>query len=449
MSTTPTGTAPLSLQWQAGPDGSTWTNVPNATNSDLLINPFTVGTIYYQLSVTNVAGADSTTPVAITFNALPSYPAGLWTVNFQETNNIGAGQTAGGGVGHYIGRGILGNGMYWNILPHVLTAGSEYSSGTINSVSGLMDDGVTSSGISCRMNNGGSYNSLGTSLPNSSDVGNLLDQFYRTYYSPNALQFFGVPDGTYNLTCYAGNGVSSQGANNYGSTFVVHDSVNGDQTGSTAESTHSTDALSEGVNFVTFTGVHVAGGTLNVDVSGNVATGGSAIIEGAQIQLVSYDPPVAAFSGSPTNIFATQSVAFTDASTGSITNWIWSFGDGNSVTNVSNASVNHTYASVGTYTVSLIVTGPAGSSTTTRTSYILASPKPTIGSAQISNGQFILSGSNGPAGVQYRILTSTNLALPLASWTPVFTSVFATDGSYSYTNSSATNAASFFQFVSP
>jgi PKD repeat protein len=445
LSTTPTGTAPLTLHWQAGPDGSTWTNVPNATNSFLLLNPFMVGTTYYQLSVTNAAGDGSTTPVAITFNALPEYPAGLWTVNFQETNNIGAGQTAGGGVGHYVGRGILGNGTYWNILPHVLAAGSEYSAGTINSVSDLKDDGVTSSGISCRMNSGGSYNSLGTSLPNSSDVGNLLDQFYKTYYSPNALQFFGVPDGTYNLTCYAGNGV----AGNYGSTFVVHDSANGDQTKSTAEATHSTDALSEGVNFVTFTGVHVAGGTINVDVSGNVDTGGSAIIEGAQIQLVSYDPPVAAFSGSPTNLFVAQSVTFTDASTGSITNWIWSFGDGASVTNISNASVNHIYASVGTYTVSLTVNGPAGSSATTRTSYIVASPNPTIGRAQISNGQFSLSGSNGQAGVQYRILGTTNLALPLASWTPLFTNVFATDGSYSYTNSSATNAASFFRLVSP
>ena len=120
LSTIPTGTAPLSLQWQAGPDGSTWTDVPNATNSALLINPFMVGTIYYQLVVTNVVGAVTNTPVAITFNALPAYPAGLWTANFQETNNIGAGQTAGGGVGHYVGRGILGNGTYWNILPHVL-----------------------------------------------------------------------------------------------------------------------------------------------------------------------------------------------------------------------------------------------------------------------------------------------------------------------------------------
>ena len=260
LSTTPTGTAPLSLQWQAGPDGSTWTNVPNATNSALLANPFTVGTIYYQLVVTNAAGSVTVTPVGVTFNPLPTYPAGLWTVNFQETNNIGSGQNVGGGVGHYVGRGILGDGMYWNVLPHVLASGHGYDAGTINSVSGLADDGVTASGISCRMNSGGSYNSLGTSLPNSSDVGNLLDQYYRTYYSPNALQFFGVPDGTYNLTCYAGNGVGG----NLGSTFVVHDSVNGDQTNSTAEVTHSTDALSEGVNFVTFTHVHVAGGTLRV-----------------------------------------------------------------------------------------------------------------------------------------------------------------------------------------
>ena len=36
-----------------------------------------------------------------------------------------------------------------------------------------------------------------------------------------------------------------------------------------------------------------------------------------------------------------------------------------------------------------------------------------------------------------------------ASWTPLFTGVFAADGSYNYTNSSATNAAGFFRLVSP
>ena len=39
--------------------------------------------------------------------------------------------------------------------------------------------------------------------------------------------------------------------------------------------------------------------------------------------------PVAGFHGAPTNLFVTQTVTFTDASTGSITNWVWNFGDGN------------------------------------------------------------------------------------------------------------------------
>jgi hypothetical protein len=53
------------------------------------------------------------------------------------------------------------------------------------------------------------------------------------------------------------------------------------------------------------------------------------------------------------------------------------------------------------------------------------------------------------AGVQYCILGSTNLALPLASWTPVWTNVFSADGSYSYTNSLLTSSQSFFILVSP
>jgi Concanavalin A-like lectin/glucanases superfamily len=308
MSANASGTEPLSYQWQSSTDGSTWANVAAATANTLLISPFTVGTLYYQLVVTNVAGYVTNSSVAVTFNPLPSYPAGLWTANFQTTNNIAAGQNIGAGVGHYVGRGILGNGVYWNILPQVLPSGGGYNATSITSVSDLLDDGATHTGIYCHMNNGGGYNSLGGSLTYSSDIGNLLDQFYRTYYSDaangnGALQFFGVPAGTYNLVCYAGNGVTSNGANNYGSTFVVYDSVNGNQTNSTAEPTPVTTALSEGVNFVTFTNVHIAGGVLNVEVLGNTDMGGSAIIEGAQLQLVSLSPTTVTLSNvyNPTN----------------------------------------------------------------------------------------------------------------------------------------------------
>jgi PKD repeat protein len=159
-------------------------------------------------------------------------------------------------------------------------------------------------------------------------------------------------------------------------------------------------------------------------------------------------PPVAGFSGTPTTGFAPLQVTFTDSSTGTITNWVWNFGDGQSVTNTSNASVNHTYSAAGTYSVSLTVNGPGGSNASTQSGYVVASPTPTIGNVIRSGGSLVFSGTNCPAGVQYRILTSTNVALPVASWQPVATNNFLSNGTFFYTNSTSSSAA-FFRLVSP
>lgn len=158
--------------------------------------------------------------------------------------------------------------------------------------------------------------------------------------------------------------------------------------------------------------------------------------------------PVAGFSGTPTAGFASLQVVFTDASTGSITNWVWSFGDGQSVTNTTSASVNHTYASAGTYAVTLTVSGAGGANATTKSSYIVASSTPKISSLTLSNGQFVFGGANCPATVQYRILTSSNLTTPVASWTPVETNHFLSNGTFSHTNSTGGSAV-FFKLVSP
>ena len=163
--------------------------------------------------------------------------------------------------------------------------------------------------------------------------------------------------------------------------------------------------------------------------------------------------PVAGFSGSPTNLFVTQSVVFTNSSTGNITSSAWTFGDGN-VANLSGASagnnVTNIYNTAGTpYTVRLIVSGAGGSSTNTQTAYITVKPKAVIGQPVLSGGSLILSGANGPAGQPYRILSSTNVALNVTNWVPVYTNVFAPDGSYSYTNTPLTNVQSFFRLVSP
>jgi PKD repeat protein len=78
-------------------------------------------------------------------------------------------------------------------------------------------------------------------------------------------------------------------------------------------------------------------------------------------------PPTAAFLGVPTSGDAPLAVQFTDQSTGSISSWLWDFGDGETSTA---QHPTHTYESGGDYTVGLTVTGPGGEDTSTATDYI-------------------------------------------------------------------------------
>ena len=60
--------------------------------------------------------------------------------------------------------------------------------------------------------------------------------------------------------------------------------------------------------------------------------------------------------------------------------------------------------------------------------------KPVINSSQVINGNFIFSGTNGTSGLQYYVLTSTNLALPLSQWSSILTNTFPSNGQFSITN---------------
>ena len=87
----------------------------------------------------------------------------------------------------------------------------------------------------------------------------------------------------------------------------------------------------------------------------------------AALATIGNNPPVAAFSGTPTSGTYPLTVAFTDASTNSPTSWAWTFGDGGTST-AQNPS--HTYTAAGTYSVSLTATNAYGSNTLTKTNYI-------------------------------------------------------------------------------
>lgn len=82
--------------------------------------------------------------------------------------------------------------------------------------------------------------------------------------------------------------------------------------------------------------------------------------------------PVANFSASPTDGRIPLTVGFTDESTGTYSNWSWSFGDGGTSPL---ADPSRTYSQPGLYTVSLTVSGNAGNSTKTRSDYIRVLPK--------------------------------------------------------------------------
>ena len=184
-----------------------------------------------------------------------------------------------------------------------------------------------------------------------------------------------------------------------------------------------------------------------MDATATHPTKGELSINAVEVQLVSYAAPTAGFSASATNVFVNQWFAFNDQST-PVTNVVWNFGDGTLYTNV-NGTAYHAYSAAGTYTVSQTVTGPGGADSVTKVNYITVVAMPNIGTVGMENGGLVLGGTGGIPGQQYRILTSTNLALPLASWTTALTSTFALDGSYGYTNSTPTNAASFYILVSP
>ena len=81
---------------------------------------------------------------------------------------------------------------------------------------------------------------------------------------------------------------------------------------------------------------------------------------------IDLDGDIAAYFTSDTvSGSAPLTVNFTDQSCGIITSWTWDFGDG--------SNPSHTYTNPGTYTVSLIVTGPGGSDEKTEVDFISVS----------------------------------------------------------------------------
>ena len=85
--------------------------------------------------------------------------------------------------------------------------------------------------------------------------------------------------------------------------------------------------------------------------------------------------PTASFSARPSTGVAPLTVQFSDSSRGSITEWFWEFGDGQTSTA---RNPTHTYTEPGRYDVTLRVTGPGGTKSVNKAAAIRVNPAITL-----------------------------------------------------------------------
>jgi PKD repeat protein len=429
------GNPPPALQWKVD-YGSGFVVIPSATNSTLtLANLQTTNSGSYSLFANNTAGSLSSTPLALNVQPVPNPLA----VDVQFT-----GSSYGGGVAAtQVGNAIIGGGSdFWNPVSNPLPTGND-----TNAIfgSGQLLSDVNNYGTAITLDYTGNQifnNGVNTPFDASGSPAEYLMEASLVVLNSNTatVTLHSISAGTYDLYLYSCAASAAQGT-------VTRFSANGSF--GTAGPNATNNVLMLGTNYVHLTPTVTASGLLQISFVGNVTGQGN--LNGIQLSGPGATPlsPNAAFTGTPNNAYVTQPVVFTDASSGNITNWVWNLGDGTTITNSSNANISHAYVTVGAYTVSLIVRGAGGSSTNMQTGYVVVSSVPSINHPVLAGANLILTGTGGIANAQYRILSTTNVALSLASWIPVWTNVFAPDGSYSYTNSPLTNAATFFRLATP
>ncbi|OQY29105.1 MAG: hypothetical protein B6243_11495, partial [Anaerolineaceae bacterium 4572_5.2] len=115
---------------------------------------------------------------------------------------------------------------------------------------------------------------------------------------------------------------------------------------------------------------YAAAGSYTVTLTVNGPNGSDAEVKTGYIQ-VSDDPVIANFTANPTSGEAPLDVQFTDVSSGDLSVWQWSFGDGESS---ALQHPSHTYQASGVYTVSLLVNGLGGTGNLVKTGYINITP---------------------------------------------------------------------------
>ncbi len=168
-----------------------------------------------------------------------------------------------------------------------------------------------------------------------------------------------------------------------------------------------------------------------------IGTGGSALTQIYSFQIAACAasvPPVASFTAASSSICAGQSIAFTDHSTNTPTSWAWTFSGPATLTSTSQ-SPTMTFATTGTYSVTLVATNAAGSNTSAVTSITVkavpATPAPTTNSPVCAGATINLNSAAVTSATYAWTGPSTFTATTQNSTRPTATTAMA--GTYSLT----------------
>jgi len=120
---------------------------------------------------------------------------------------------------------------------------------------------------------------------------------------------------------------------------------------------------------------HIYNSAGSFTVSLTVTSSSGSDIETKPNYIVVTTPPVpdANFTGTPLYGNLPMTVQFTNHTTGTVTSWSWTFGDGGTAAAKNPA---HTYNYAGLFTVSLTANGPSGTDTETKTNYVTVNTPP-------------------------------------------------------------------------